>query len=392
MNRRHRTILGTGAGVTIVAVATIGALGLGGGDSGAAGTPPPRTGGTTTVTRQTLANTTAVDGSLGHGIPIPLTPKATGTITWLPPVGSTVRRGQTLLRVNDRPVVLLYGELPMYRRLAVTEGSQTTGSQTTADADGPRAASAAPAPSGTTEPTRGRDVRQLETNLKALGYTGFTVDEAFSAATAQAVRRWQKDLGLSQTGAVEVGDVVYAAGEVRIAQVSALVGDAAAAQVLSYTHPTRVVTVNVPAAQTGWATAGTEVEVVAPGGTSTTGVVATVGTEAIAAAGSAGAEAAAGGAADQATVPVVITVKDQSSFGDLQSAPVTVKYISERRDNVLTVPVAALVALAEGGFGLELAQQEAGRFIAVSVGLFADGRVEVSGPEVAEGLTVRIPQ
>jgi hypothetical protein len=73
---------------------------------------------------------------------------------------------------------------------------------------------------------------------------------------------------------------------------------------------------------------------------------------------------------------------------------------------VLTVPVAALTALAEGGYGLELADggddgggeedgragDGSGRFVAVKTGLFAGGRVEVSGPAVREGMKVRIPK
>jgi hypothetical protein len=86
---------------------------------------------------------------------------------------------------------------------------------------------------------------------------------------------------------------------------------------------------------------------------------------------------------------VTITVKDQRSVGRLESAPVTVEYVGRERADVLTVPVAALVALAEGGHGLETSD---GRFVAVKTGLFADGRVEVSGGAVREGMKVRIPE
>ena len=91
-----------------------------------------------------------------------------------------------LLRADEQPVLLLYGEIPMYRALA--EGAE------------------------------GADVRQLERNLSALGYGGFTVDDEFSATTAGAVKRWQDDLGLPETGAVERHRVVFAPGAVRVAR------------------------------------------------------------------------------------------------------------------------------------------------------------------------------
>ncbi len=64
--------------------------------------------------------------------------------------------------------------------------------------------------------TEGRDVRALERNLSALGYTGFTVDDEYTWATAEAVKEWQDDRGLPETGVVELGRVVFAAGKVRV--------------------------------------------------------------------------------------------------------------------------------------------------------------------------------
>jgi hypothetical protein len=58
---------------------------------------------------------------------------------------------------------------------------------------------------------------------------------------------------------------------------------------------------------------------------------------------------------------------------------------------VLSVPVAALVALAEGGYGLQVVEGGATRYLPVEVGMFADGRAEVSGPGLADGMTVGMP-
>lgn len=434
------------AGILVVAAGTVGALGLGGGGHG--GAPQGRADQVVEVTRGTLTDRTEIDGQLGYGPEVSFQIKATGTVTWLPEVGTVVRRGGTVLRVDDRPVVLMYGSLPMFRGLGLTRsptsatgdggvagdgdgGGDTTGAGsdggTASGSGGGSTAGRGPAagaggaggPSGTAgsgqapgqpapAPLTGMDVLQFETNLRALGYSGFTVDEEYTELTAAAVKRWQRDLGVPQTGTVGMGDIVYAPAAVRVAGSTVPVGAEAAGSPLSYTGNSRLVTVAASAAETSWARRGTEVAVDLPDGRTVRGTVLRVGKEASAAGGAAGAGEGDGGGAGEgagsgakgATVSVVIGFRDQKSLGRIESGPVTVRYVSRARRNVLTVPVSALVALAEGGYALETAADGGtgggtgpdGRFIAVRTGLFADGRVEVGGPEVREGLKVRIPQ
>jgi len=59
---------------------------------------------------------------------------------------------------------------------------------------------------------------------------------------------------------------------------------------------------------------------------------------------------------------------------------------------VLAVPVAALLALPEGGFGVEIVEGNTTRIVAVKTGMFAAGRVEVSGEGIAEGMKVGVPK
>lgn len=392
--RRSRTVLVAAAVVVVTAVAAVGALGLGGdGDEGS--TAPPRAGSTVAVTRTTLVERTKVDGELGYGTEIPLPAKASGTVTWLPEAGTVAERGDTLLRVDDRPVVLLYGALPMYRELGMTAGTDggtgtgadggTGTGRGTGKGTGPTPApptSTPPPPPPQPQPQRGMDVFQFESNLAALGYTGFTVDERFTSGTERAVKRWQKSLGLPETGRVGLGDVVYASGRIRLGQASVRLGAAAGENVLGYTGTTRKVVVNASAQEASWAVRGAEVTIGLPDGTPVKGKVASVGRQA---------SAPEGGGGDGAppTVPVTITVPDQRSLGRLERGPVSVEYVGRKREQVLAVPVAALVALAEGGHGLET---EDGRFVSARTGLFADGMVEVSGPALRAGLKVRIPQ
>lgn len=348
-------------------------------------------------------------------------------MTWLPEGDKRVERGEAVLRVDDRPVVLLYGSLPMYRELGTvtedeppaapggTAGSSGSGGNTTAPGDdkgtggtgtdtgraagGSRAdgnPTPAPAPSPRApRPLRGLDVKQFETNLSALGYTGFTVDDSFTELTARAVRAWQRDLGLPRTGRVGIGDVVYGPGGVRVASAAVRVGDRVSGNPVSYTSTSRMVTVNARADRLGWARRGGRVTVDLPDGRAVTGTVASVGRDATAPE-RAGGDGGDGGGAGEATVAVVITFADQNSLGRLESGPVSVRYASQRRADVLAVPVAALVALAEGGHGLERADAETSgagsRFTPVTTGLFADGKVEVSGDGIREGTKVRIPR
>jgi len=93
-----------GAAVLLAGAAVWAALGFGGGEGTAQpSTAPPAT---AAVERQNLVRTVTVDGVVGFGTPQPLAVKAAGTVTWLPPAGSTVRRGQPLARIDDQPVVL----------------------------------------------------------------------------------------------------------------------------------------------------------------------------------------------------------------------------------------------------------------------------------------------
>ncbi|WP_406861421.1 peptidoglycan-binding protein [Streptomyces sp. HUAS MG47] len=404
--RRHRrTLLISAAVLVVTAVAAVGALGLGGG-GGEGPEAPPRAGSTVPVTKRTLTERTSVDGQLGYGPELPLPVKATGTVTWLPEQGTTAARGDQLLRVDDRPVILMYGTLPMYRPLGLTAqdggrdrdeqrgegngktpdptgspapGGAGTGGDTSGDTGGPEAP----------REMRGMDVLQFETNLASLGYTGFTVDERFTTGTAAAVKRWQKSLRLPQTGTVGVGDVIYSSGAVRIGRPGVRPGSAVGENALTYTGTARKVVVNASASDAAWATRGAAVTVKLPDGTPVKGEVASVGRQATAPEGGGGEGDTGQGQGAAATLPVTVTLKDQKAVGQLEGGPVTVEYVGREVKDVLSVPVSALVALAEGGHGLET---EDGRFVAVRTGLFADGNVQVSGPAVRAGMKVRIPE
>jgi membrane fusion protein, multidrug efflux system len=70
---------------------------------------------------------------------------------------------------------------------------------------------------------------------------------------------------------------------------------------------------------------------------------------------------------------------------------VDVAFTASKRENVLTVPVSALLALAEGGYAVQVVDGGTTRIVGVQTGLFAGGRVEVTGDGLSEGQTVGVP-
>ncbi|MGN9906388.1 efflux RND transporter periplasmic adaptor subunit [Phytohabitans sp. LJ34] len=351
--RKGRMALATGAVVVVTgAVAATGfGLGLPGGEapSEASSDLPPAT---TKVTRETLVDTQTESGELGYGTAISAAARSGGTVTGLPATGSTVKRGQALYRLDNTPVVLLYGALPAYRTLAVG--------------------------------TEGADVTQFEKNLRTLGYDGFTVDDEYSSSTAEAVEQWQEDMGLPETGTVELGRVVFASGAVRIDGNEADVGEAVqpGTAVLSYTGTARVVTVELEVSDQRLARKGAAVTVTVPDGKTARGKI--TKTELVI-------KPAEEQQPASTAVEVTVAVDDAKAVAGLDSATVDVGFTASQRENVLTVPVAALLALAEGGYGVQVVDGAATRIVAVETGLFATGRVEVSGDGLAEGMTVGMP-
>ncbi|MFC6886323.1 peptidoglycan-binding protein [Actinomadura yumaensis] len=346
--RRARTVaLGIG-GVVVIGGAGLATAGLGGGDDKAEARSrvPPAT---AEVERTTLVETQKVDGTLGYGGDRVATGGGgRGTLTWIAAPGAVVTRGRSAYMVDNRPVPLLYGRLPLYRTLA--------------------------------EGTEGTDVRQFERNLAALGYTGFTVDTTYGPATADAVRRWQEDLGVTETGKVAPGSALVVPGEIRVAQRKAQAGDRLGGAVLTYTGTTRTVSVDLDVQYQRLARKGAEVSIELPEGGATKGTITGVGKV-----------ATEGHGDDPTTVKITIAVRRQRTLGSYDKAPVDVLLVADRHADVLAVPVAALLARPGGGYAVQVVDGGAVRDVPVETGAFADGKVEVTGAGLAAGAKVGVP-
>jgi peptidoglycan hydrolase-like protein with peptidoglycan-binding domain len=335
---------GLGAGAVVVAT---------GGDRHPApvAEPPP----TVAVTKTDLVETQQVDGILGYAGTATVTAQRSRIVTWLPQPGDTIVRGQHLYDGDNQPVPLFYGKTPFWRDLH--DGV----------ADGP-------------------DVKTLERNLRALGFgEGLTVDDTYTAATAARVRQWQKSLGVRRTGQVALGDVIVLPGPVRVAEVPAKTGAPAAGEILTATGTRKQVAVDLPVTKSALAVKGGRVTVGLPDGKTATGRITAVGTVATA-------KDKQDGQQNSATIPVTIALDDPAVTGALDGAPVTVDFRGTTHKGVLAVPVDALLALAEGGFGVQVVADGGGsRIVAVQLGAFANGRVEVRGDGLAAGMKVTVP-
>jgi peptidoglycan hydrolase-like protein with peptidoglycan-binding domain len=330
----------------VAALLALGVAGCGGARHAGAGARVR----TVAVERRDLVARATIDGELGYAAERTMAAALSGTLTWLAPTSSVVRAGGVLYRVDDEPVVLLYGPRPAWR--ALTPG------------------------------IAGRDVRALERNLRRLGYDPYramTVDKTWTSATTRAVERLQEAVGLTQTGSLELGRVVFTGGPRRVSAHPAAVGDTVATghPALTTTSTRREVVANLSTDDQGAARADDRVTVDLPDGGRTRGRITSVG--AVATTNQDG----------SASIKVVVRLP-RHGVPPLDQAPVSVSVARERRRGAVAIPVVALVARDGGGYGVELVTGARRRIVGVSPGLFADGWVQVDG--LRPGERVAVPQ
>jgi hypothetical protein len=306
--------------------------------------------------------------------------QARGTYTKLPAPGQVVHQGRVLYRVDDRPVVLLYGSTPAYRTLS-------------AGANGP-------------------DVAELNADLVALGYATsaqfIPTSSSFGSATATAVEKLQAALGVTQNGTLTLGEAVFEPTAVRVTSVSAQPGGGAQTgeTVLQGTSTTREVQVALGASQQTSVAVGDKVSITLPNNQTTPGVVSSVGAVATcpssSGSGGSGSSSAAPGTdtcssassgSSTPTITVDVTPSHPAATGTWDQAPVEIDITTASVPNAVVVPVTALLAQSGGGYAVEVVGAGVGtsnRLVSVSLGLFddAEGLVQVTGSGLAAGQEV----
>ncbi len=129
---------------------------------------------------------TVQDGTLSRSLRFPavaswtvlgtIRSPASGIITDVVSASGIFHGGDVVLRINERPMVVIPGSVPAFREMTVG--------------------------------TRGRDVAALQAYLAELGYEVDDVVDAYTPVTAAAVRAWQGALGVPATSNVPLGDVL----------------------------------------------------------------------------------------------------------------------------------------------------------------------------------------
>jgi len=351
---RRRTWAAATAAVLVALAATGGVLAVSGGTNAAPAAQGPSAS-TATVEQGPLAAVVSLNGTLSYraradGSPYSVINQARGTYTELPEVGAKVGCGDVLYRVDDRPVLLLCGTVPAYR--GVREGDV------------------------------GRDVRQLNRNLR------LPAGRTFTGRTKAALERLQRRRGLPVTGRLALDDAVFLPRPVRIAKVAGELGGSArpGTRIAQATADALHVQVDLDASQQGEVKKGDRAQVTLPGNASVKGTVARLGRVA---------ETPEGKDADPAaaTVPAFISLDDPHAARGLESAPVQVDVMTKGVERALSVPVTALVGKSGGGLAVDVVRAGGRRaLVAVRVGLFDDahGRVAVEG-DLRPGEHVVVP-
>ena len=170
-------------------------------------------------------------------------------------------------------------------------------------------------------------------------------------------------------------------GPARVSAVKALPGDPVAGELLAVTEKVKLVTVPVGATEVGAITVGAAVVVALPDSSEIPAKVASI-SQTVRGGGSDGGT----GQGSPPTVDVLVAPTRAADVARLDAATVQVRFTTAVHKGVLAVPVGALVALAEGGYGVQRARRW--RWWPCETGMFADGRVEVSGAGLGRGLDV----
>jgi peptidoglycan hydrolase-like protein with peptidoglycan-binding domain len=332
------------AGAVAAAAGVAGFVAAGGGGSPRSASAQPPAPATATVERRDLVARDDVDGTLGYADTGTLPAGLQGVLTAIRSPGAVVTRGHSLYSLDgEAAAFLLYGALPAWRDF--TPGM-----------------------------TDGEDVRQLERNLRALGYDPGTVDDDWDWETTRAVVRFQRARGLTQDGSLSRGQLVFRDGPLRMgeakAELGASVGPGTPLAAVSSTA--RRVSVQLDARRQAIAREGATVTVDLPGGRTARGRIEEVGT-------------VASKQSEDADPTIAVTIRLRGAGSGLDGAPVTVGFAVERRRNALAVPVKALLARQGGGYAVETPGH---RVIPVEPGVFADDWVAVRGSGLEEGMKV----
>lgn len=164
----------------------------------------------------TVTNTVG-QGRLAQTVSTEVEVPGSRAITDLPDIGTLLSPGDVLYETDSTPVYLVQGAVAAWRTM--------------------------------NDDVEGVDIQQLEQHLLDGGWAAddLDVDGEWTSVTTDAVEAWQDDTGQEVTGEVELGDLWFVDGPMRVVEILATVGAPVADrdQVLTYTSDDRRVEVSV---------------------------------------------------------------------------------------------------------------------------------------------------
>ncbi|MCP3939825.1 MAG: hypothetical protein GY708_31165 [Actinomycetia bacterium] len=322
------------------------------GESESTATTEPQNLNLAVVAQKDFVETTEIEGTLGFGSPSALPNRASGTVTWLPDPGTIVNFGDILYSVNDVPVVYVPGQIPAYRSMDTK--------------------------------AEGTDVLQLEQWLDDQGFMeplAATVDGDYTSYTGLAVEDWYEAV-YERTGLDTIADghVVFGTEPFRISSVSTTLGSTInGGSALSSTSQTRLVSVQLDPALSGIIAEGDSVIVELPDESEVEATV-TLVADVVTTQGE--------GQQSQSWIDVELTLAGSGSAFD--ESPVTVRVEEAIELDAVVVPIPALLALAEGGYAVEIVRDGEIVLVGVQIGGFLLNEASVSG-DLRPGEQVIIP-
>jgi multidrug efflux pump subunit AcrA (membrane-fusion protein) len=294
-----------------------------------------------------LVQTVTASCALGYGAATVLPGQLSGVVTAVPAPGAVISPGEAIYSVDAKAAYLFPGTIPSWRDFIPWMDD-------------------------------GDDIAQLKSALVGLGYAAaedLGTSTEWTWALSIAVQAWQADHGLEQTGELPLGTIVFLPGQLRVDEVTVQLGGRTqpGGDILAYTALDPRLECELTTAQRLFAVVGYEVSVTLPDSTEVAGTITAVEPK-----------PGGNGQEDALGVSVTLEASDAEALQDGASARVT--FTHTIAEQVLCVPVPALVALAGSGFGVQVQRADGSlEYVPVETGRFADTWVEIVSGDVGAG-------
>ncbi len=303
---------------------------------------------TEVVTRRDLTETRTSTASVSYGDPWQAAIEATGVVTRRHDRGTIVEPGQALIWLDTKPVYLAEGEVPVYRTLELT--SRRASKQQTGD-----------------------DVTQLQRFLLDQGHNDsdrLIADGVFGTSTQRAVKAWQKANGLKETGAVDRSQLVFHPSSVRLDSAPQI---GSQFDGLSITEGKQTLLAEFDNKSGSFLPIGGSIDLEFGDGSTATGTIVESDSKV--------------GDDGRRKIEVAIEVSTPVP-GGVDRVKVSASRVVA--DAALVVPARALLALAGGGYAVEVQTTTGPELRRVEIGAVVDDNVEITGA-VVEGDEVVVP-